>query len=144
MTKSITGRENLPGTNESFHPECRRRHRPGILTEVIGDAEIGRIPYEVETACFRISQEALTNIARHSGAAKAVVSLERRHGQLHLAIRDNGVGFDSERLLNGVASSTLGLRGMQERALAIAGRLEINSRRGTGTEIFVKIPLKNG
>ena len=101
--------------------------RSGITAEVIGDSAIGVLPHEVETACFRITQEALANTARHSRATKATVRLERRKGQLHLAVHDNGIGFNSRKLLDGTTSARVpGLRGMQERALAIRAQIEIN------------------
>jgi signal transduction histidine kinase len=116
--------------------------RSGIAAEVIGDSAIGTLPHEVETACFRITQEALANTARHSRATKATVQIERRNGQLHLAVHDNGIGFNSRKLLDGATAARVpGLRGMQERALAIRGQIEINSRPGSGTDIILDVPL---
>ena len=120
----------------------RYRMRSGIAAEVIGDPAMGSIPHDVETACFRITQEALANTARHSRATKATVHLERRKGQLHLAVHDNGVGFNSRLLLDGPAAARApGLRGMQERALAIRAQIEINSKPGAGTDIILDVPL---
>jgi len=117
--------------------------RSGIAAEVIGDSAMGALPHDVETACFRITQEALVNTARHSRATKATIHLERRNGQLHLAVHDNGIGFNSRKLLDGVTSARApGLRGMQERALAIRGQIEINSRPGSGTDIILDVPLR--
>jgi PAS domain S-box-containing protein len=116
--------------------------RSGIAAEVSGDFQIGRIPHDIETACFRIAQEALTNSARHAAATRAWVHIERQNGQLCLTIRDNGSGFDAETYLNGVSSaSALGLRGMQERALAVRGQVEINSSPAKGTQVVVRVPL---
>jgi PAS domain S-box-containing protein len=116
--------------------------RSGIAAEVSGDFQIGRIPHDVETACFRIAQEALTNTARHSAATKVSLCFDRQNGQLCMTIRDNGSGFDAERYLKGVSSgSALGLRGMQERALAVKGHVEINSSPAKGTQVVVKVPL---
>jgi PAS domain S-box-containing protein len=116
--------------------------RSGIAAEVIEDSAMGALPHDVETACFRITQEALANTARHSRATKATVHLERRQGQLHLAVHDNGIGFNSRKLLDGVTSARVpGLRGMQERALAIHAQIEINSRPGSGTDIILDVPL---
>ena len=116
--------------------------RSGIAAEVIGDSAMGSLPQDVETACFRITQEALANTARHSRATKATVHLERRKGQLHLAVHDNGIGFNSRKLLDGTTSARVpGLRGMQERALAIRAQIEINSRPGLGTDIILDVPL---
>jgi PAS domain S-box-containing protein len=116
--------------------------RSGIEAEVIGDSAMGTLPHDVETACFRIMQEALANTARHSRATRATVQIERRNGQLHLAVHDNGIGFNSRKLLDGTTAARVpGLRGMQERALAIRGQIEINSRPGSGTDIILDVPL---
>lgn len=121
---------------------ARYSSRSGIAAAVICNSEINGVPYEVGTACFRIAQEALTNSARHARATKATVCVEKCNGELRLSIRDNGVGFDSRLFLNGMASSALGLHGMQERALAVSGRVQINSQIGKGTDITVVVPLK--
>jgi len=116
--------------------------RSGIAAEVIGETSLGPIPHEVEAACFRITQEALANTAKHSGATKATVHLQRRKGQLHLAVHDNGIGFDSRKLLDASGLERApGLRGMQERASAIRAHIEINSEPGSGTDIIVDVPL---
>ncbi len=121
---------------------ARFSERSGIATEVTGDADLGVIPSETKTACFRIAQEALTNIARHARATNATVHVANRNGQLHLVVSDNGIGFDSRRLLSGTQSSkSLGLHGMFERALAVRGRLEISSAPGRGTRILVNMPV---
>lgn len=118
--------------------------RTGIVTEVAGDVQKNDgVPHDVETACFRIAQEALTNSARHSLANRASVTIKRRDGQLQMAISDNGVGFHAPIVLNGGSSgTTLGLRGMQERAMAVGGQIEISSRLGAGTQVLVTVPLQ--
>ena len=121
---------------------ARYTSRSGIAAAVTCTSEIKGIPHEVGTACFRIAQEALTNSARHSNATKADVCVESSNGELYLSIQDNGAGFDSQLFLDGMATSALGLRGMQERALAVSGRIEINSQIGKGTEVMVVVPLK--
>ena len=116
--------------------------RSGIVTEIIGDAELGRISHDIEIACFRIIQEALTNTARHSRATRASVIIERTNGHLHLTVADNGIGFESDKLLFGMASAlALGLRGMQERALAVKGQVQITSRPGQGTQVTLNVPV---
>lgn len=120
----------------------RYTERTGIKTEIIGDTEVRRISREVETACFRIIQEALTNAARHSRATEASIKVKQANGSLHFTISDNGIGFQSELLLNGLVSSALGLHGMQERALAVDGKVEIHSNPNQGTQITVSVPVK--
>lgn len=96
------------------------------------------VPERLATAIYRVTQEALTNVARHSGADTAEIRLLRRDGWLHLRVRDNGCGFDPAQ---GQARDTLGLAGMQERAGLTGGVLEMRSAPGTGTEIRLRLPL---
>ncbi|HXI23321.1 MAG TPA: PAS domain S-box protein [Pyrinomonadaceae bacterium] len=118
--------------------------RTGINAQVVGDIERkDHIPHGIETAAFRIVQEALTNVARHSFATRVSVDISQRNGELHLEVYDNGIGFDSDTILNGNASAAaLGLRGMQERALAVNGDINIISQPSAGTHILLAVPLK--
>jgi PAS domain S-box-containing protein len=121
---------------------ARYSERSGITTEMTGDVDLGVIPQETKTACFRIAQEALANVARHARATHATVHVANQHGQLHLAVSDNGVGFEAQETLHGTSSpKALGLLWMFERALAVRGRLEINSAPGEGTRVFVNMPV---
>ncbi len=121
----------------------RYAQRTGFAVEILSDCETGgRIRRELETACFRIAQEALTNTARHTEATRVTVELKREKGNLMLLIKDNGIGFDIDPLFkNATAGAALGLRGMEERALAVGGQFEINSAPGQGTEVRVTFPL---
>ncbi|MEI6152855.1 MAG: PAS domain S-box protein [Deltaproteobacteria bacterium] len=96
-----------------------------------------------EITCFRIVQESLTNILRHAKAKNVFVELGEYNGELHLRVKDDGVGFDvrnaREKALKG---KSLGLLGMEERVMLAGGRIEIKSERGLGTEIHVYLPLK--
>ena len=119
--------------------------RTGINAQVVGDIQRTiQIPHEIETAAFRIVQEALTNVARHSFATRVSIEIAQHNGELHLELYDNGIGFHSETILNGKSSSVaLGLRGMQERALAVNGDLSIISQPSSGTQILLAVPLKD-
>jgi PAS domain S-box-containing protein len=121
----------------------RYGQRTGIVAEVLcGFEEGGRLPRDLETECFRIAQEALTNVARHAHASRVRVQLEEGLEELLLTIADNGIGFDSETLLQTTSSAlTLGLRGMRERVLAMEGRIEIESAPGNGTKVRAVFPL---
>ncbi|HSI79766.1 MAG TPA: GAF domain-containing protein [Solirubrobacterales bacterium] len=94
-----------------------------------------RLDREIESSVYRIVQEALTNISKHSRAEH--VDLEATEGRdwIRLRIRDDGVGFDTSRRSNG-----FGLRGMRERAALVNGRMSIASAPGSGTEIKIEIP----
>lgn len=105
-------------------------------------ADSTRLSPQVETALYRIVQEALTNVARHAGADTASVLLERQRDRLLVIVEDNGRGFDADRLLrSGMREQRLGLFGMQERANLVGGELTIESRPGAGTTVFVEVPL---
>ena len=122
----------------------RYAERTGIIAEVLDGFKVdGRLPRELETACFRIAQEALTNVARHAQAGSVSVQLERSRERMLLTVMDDGVGFDIDNLRKkALAASILGLRGMEERALAIGGHIEIDSGSGRGTRVRAIFPLK--
>jgi PAS domain S-box-containing protein len=124
----------------------RYAQRAGIKAdvEIEFEATHTRLGREVETACFRILQEALTNIARHAHAKHVFVLLTIVEGQLFLSIKDDGVGIESSGFQsNGRHRSTLGLRGMKERALAVSGNLEIVSAFLRGTEVRATFPMNH-
>jgi PAS domain S-box-containing protein len=123
----------------------RYAQRAGIVAEFVSDLESNdRLRRELETACFRIAQEALTNVARHARASRVSAQLKRSREELFLIIKDNGVGFDVDRLLkSGSSLSALGLRGMEERALAVGGRIEIDSAATRGTEVRAAFSLES-
>ncbi len=95
---------------------------------------------EKSTAIFRIFQEALTNIMRHSKAKLISISIQKKKDVLLLKIKDNGVGVAEEQLKD---FKSLGIIGMKERALILGGEVTIEGTPGKGTEVIVEIPLKN-
>ena len=116
--------------------------RSGIHVDIITPGEIGRLPSEVETALFRIVQESLTNIHRHSGSSTASIRLERRDGQVILQIKDQGVGirFEETETPEDFRSVGVGVGGMRQRLRHMGGRLEITSN-SQGTTITAVVPL---
>jgi signal transduction histidine kinase len=98
-----------------------------------------RLRPETETAVYRIIQESLSNVARHSGSASASVVLERRGDTLVAIVEDAGRGLDVDARL--ASEQSLGLHGMRERALLVGGKLTIESSPGAGTTVFVQVPL---
>jgi signal transduction histidine kinase len=97
----------------------------------------------IETECFRVAQEALTNVVRHSQARNVKLKLSHRNGRLHLSIRDDGVGFDVAALRQeAVRGASLGLLSMEERTALAGGGLEFNSAPGGGTEVRAWFPLR--
>jgi PAS domain S-box-containing protein len=96
---------------------------------------------EVETACFRIAQEAVTNAIRHAGAHTLRVSLQQTGGWLRLSVSDDGEGFDAADVDARTPRGSMGLMSMQERAALIGGRVEVASARGRGTQVQGWFPL---
>jgi len=101
-----------------------------------------RFSRDLETACFRIAQEALTNVVRHATASNVTLHLTKTAKTLTLVVKDNGVGFDLKSLRRrSPRVATLGLVSMQERAHAAGGTLEIESTPSRGTRIRFTVPL---
>jgi PAS domain S-box-containing protein len=120
----------------------RQEQRTGIPTTFVADQMEMRLPADVETACFRVAQEALTNVARHARARHVEIRFRHHHGELELAIHDDGVGFDVDaargRAVHGVS---LGLLGMEEGVDLVGGNLRIVSGPAHGTTVQVFFPL---
>jgi signal transduction histidine kinase len=115
----------------------------GLQAEVRVDPLARRLDPAVEIQCFRIAQEALTNVVKHAKARTVTVEVSQDDQQLHLFVRDDGVGFDvadvREQVVRG---ASLGLLGMEERATLAGGGLQHHSTPGQGTEVHAWFPLK--
>lgn len=121
----------------------RQASLAGLRLSFKADQLEQRIDPVIETECFRVGQEALTNVVRHSQASELSVELRKRDGQLYLSVRDNGVGFDVATIRDqAVRGNSLGLLSMEERASLAGGGLEFVSRPGKGTEVRAWFPLK--
>ena len=114
-----------------------------VYLEVVGQER--RLSPEVETALFRIVQEAITNIASHARAESAYISLEFKEKSVSVQVEDDGIGFDFS---GGFSSASVGhgagLLGMRERAELLGGTLTINTEPGGGTRVSVEIPVDWG
>jgi PAS domain S-box-containing protein len=122
----------------------RYTQRTGLNVDVVAELPDPneRFSRELETACFRIAQEALTNVVRHASASKVALQLTKTAKTLTLVVKDNGVGFDLKSLRKrSPRAATLGLVSMQERAHAAGGTLEIESVPSRGTQIRFIVPL---
>lgn len=103
-----------------------------------------RLESDLETACFRVAQEAVTNVLRHSRANSLEVALRIEGEQLHLVVRDDGTGFDPDEVHRRVDRSPgFGLSSMEERALLAGGQLTIHTRPGAGTEVHAVFPTSS-
>jgi PAS domain S-box-containing protein len=101
--------------------------------------EMGTTTSEIETALYRIGQEALNNVSKHAQARTAAVLLDRSAGRVSLIVEDDGIGFDVAQQLG--VRQRFGVTGMRERALLLGGEFDIESTPGKGTTIVVRIPL---
>ena len=109
--------------------------------QLIHERMTDRLPADVEVCVYRIVQEALTNVARHSGAISCTVSLIRRENILQATIEDDGRGLASLMARTPDARRGLGLIGMRERAQNLAGSFVIEDRPEGGTRVVVKLPV---
>jgi PAS domain S-box-containing protein len=117
----------------------------GLQAEVRADPLEQRLDPMIETECFRIAQEALTNVVKHAKAHTVTVELSKNDDdvELHLSVRDDGVGFDVASVREqAVRGASLGLLSMEERATLAGGGLEYDSTPGHGTEVHAWFPLK--
>ncbi len=103
-------------------------------------SEADRLPSEIETNLYRIAQEALNNIYKHAEANSVDVIFERRADQVMLIVEDDGKGFKLRTAI-GPKDRGIGLINMRERASFVGGTLEIESKKGVGTTLFVRVPL---
>jgi signal transduction histidine kinase len=115
--------------------------RSGIRVKVDVDPELGRLDTEIETALFRVAQECLLNVHRHSNSSTASVSLRRENGIIELKVRDEGVGMRISPDSDGVELG-VGLLGIKERIRQLEGNVEIVSDSGKGTLVVASVPHK--
>jgi PAS domain S-box-containing protein len=111
--------------------------RSGIKTQFSKPAKEMPLQDAVKTSLFRIFQESLTNVVRHSAASNLIVNLSQQNDHILLYIEDNGIGFNKEKVGQ---KRTLGILGMKERSAMIGGKYEITSAEGKGTIVTVIVP----
>jgi signal transduction histidine kinase len=107
-----------------------------VTMDLVGLEGAERLPLEVETAAYRIVQEALTNASRHTQVRAVSVHMLRDGGMLRLRVEDKGPGFSPENI-----SGSNGISGMRERATRLGGTLVVHSRPGDGTQITASLPI---
>lgn len=119
-----------------WYAESQLRDAP--LVAHVSIALQGRLPADLETACFRVVQEALTNVLRHARCRNVWLEARLADGIVELVVRDDGVGFEPEQERE--PGRGLGLSGMEERVWLLGGTLAIRAAPGAGTEVRVRIP----
>ena len=115
--------------------------RHGVACDVRVDDGDLQLPADIRTALYRITQEALANVARHAHARACQVLLVRRRNRIVLTITDDGAGFEPAARGSGTGSDGLGLVGMRERAARLNGQFSVDSAPGHGTRLTVEVPV---
>jgi signal transduction histidine kinase len=110
----------------------------GIRCRIETNLEKAKLTRVVSLALFRITQAAITNVARHAQASSAMITLMKHHDDLMLRVKDNGKGITRKSIGN---RNSLGIIGMRERAIALGGTLTLRGSKGKGTTLTVRIPL---
>lgn len=119
--------------------------RTGLPVELDCSLDGERLDAELETLVFRVVQEGLSNAIRHAPGSNAVVRVSRGRASLRVEVRDDGPGFDADRVLaEGGPVTSSGLRGMRDRVELFGGRLDIRSAPGEGTAVRIELPLEGG
>ncbi len=117
--------------------------RGGFEVQFHHERTLERLAPEIETTCFRIVQEALTNITRHAHASIVMIDLSREGDEMVLTVSDDGLGFDTAAIRErAVTGASLGVLGMQERATLVGGQLGITSQPGQGTTVELRCPWR--
>jgi signal transduction histidine kinase len=124
---------------DSYMQRFGKRH--AIDAKLVCRGMEERLSREIETAAYRIIQEALTNVARHSRASTCRVTLAQANGTLKITVEDDGAGFDASSRRSSEESG-LGLIGIRERAFHLRGRALVESAQGHGTRVIIEIPAR--
>jgi two-component system NarL family sensor kinase len=127
----------LEAAAAGFCAELSNRH--GIMIDVHFENIPKALPAEISLSLYRVLQEALQNVVKHSVSGHARVSLSGQVDTLTMAIQDSGAGFNPHEAMSGPG---LGLTSMQERLKVVGGQLSIHSQRGRGTTIHAVAPLR--
>jgi signal transduction histidine kinase len=109
-----------------------------MTVDVMAESFVDDLPEEHRTCVFRVVQEALRNATRHSGAREALICVHEDNGSLRLSVQDDGKGFAPS------LETGLGILGMQERVISLAGTMKVDSKPGSGTLIAIDLPIPAG
>jgi two-component system sensor histidine kinase UhpB len=123
----------------------RQARRAGFTLHLSVDSAGCRLPADIQIACYRLVQEALTNVVRHARAKQVWLEYQEDEAQVQIVVRDDGVGFDVAEVRQRAArGASLGVLGMQERTELAGGQFDIESKPAQGTAIRVRFPLSSG
>jgi len=140
LRPSILDDYGLDSALQSYIHETAKKNSIKVDYQHISSPELARIPGWIEVILYRIAQESITNVMRHSRAKRASVILLRKKNEIMLLVEDDGCGFRFP--LNGNGHKGLGLIGMGERVAMCGGRWTVETSQGCGTTIRVTIPLE--
>jgi len=116
-------------------------NRTGIDVEMDGDRTVNKLDEDIKTILYRVMQEALNNVAKHSAAHKVSINIRTYNNSIILDIKDDGVGFDPYEQPSTISEEGgLGLQGIRERVRIVGGNLSISSKQNSGTTLKVDIP----
>jgi signal transduction histidine kinase len=136
----VAGSIGLLPTLSEYLDDWSRHAGVAVDLKVGAEASIA-LPPVVEVQLLGIVQEAMTNVRKHAGARRAVVSIAEEPGAIRVSIRDDGVGFDPAPV-DGKGRTAFGLDTMRERAEAVGGRLRLTSSPGQGTAVDIELPVR--
>jgi signal transduction histidine kinase len=128
----------------SFMKEFSKRTGIHIHLKTFRSARVEHLDNAKRTVLYRVAQAALTNAAQHAKASRVTVHIRKLPGALLMEVKDDGKGFEVERVLFAKRHKRLGLIGMRERVEMVGGSLAVESAPGEGTMIRAKIPFNNG
>ena len=112
------------------------REQSGLQVDLETQLGEQRLPNEAETTLYRVIQEALTNVVKHSAASRVSILLRRKNGAVIAVVEDDGAGFDP----SDTRADAIGLAGMSERVSLAGGRLQVESSPGSGTTVVAEVP----
>ena len=130
------------GLAAALRRQAERLRAEGWQVEYAENLGEERLPARIETALYRVAQEALANAVKHSGNDRMRVALERRRGKVRLEVRDYGRGFDPTAMSGGGGlGERVGISSMRERVMLLGGRFAVCSRPGEGTSVVAEVPV---
>lgn len=132
------------GLSQTLRDYCQRVSRQSGIEILYRDSQLNHLPGQIQISLYRVVQEALTNIVKHSGASRVEVQMESDAESIRVKVTDNGRGFSPDQTHAFAAPKGLGLIGIHERLEALGGTLKIETHPGEGTQLITQIPLQEG